>query len=68
MEEKQMSEKKINKDNCVLSKFDLAWTKQAFEIFIKNNSNLEKKFLEEIINKLFSKINKLNNMAKDHFH
>lgn len=55
----------INKDNCVLSKYELIFVNQSFVSFVENHGNIEPIWLKKHLTKLFLKINKLNEMAKE---
>lgn len=54
----------INKDNCVLSEFDMENLEQTFDVY-KNQAinNKYEKQITNMLDKLFLKINKLNDLA-----
>lgn len=54
----------MNEDNCVLDTCDLETIEVAFKDYLKACSNAGKEYLIMETKKIISKINKLNEMAK----
>lgn len=60
-----MSEIEINEDNCVLNDMELVLTCIIFEPRKRVKINFKNKETKEMLDKIFQKIKKLNDMAKE---
>ena len=55
----------MNKHNCVLSDMELVFTCILFEPKERIKVNFEEKITKEMLSKIFQKIKKLNDLAKE---